>query len=248
MKDDQLLRYHRQIMLPAIDLAGQEKLLSSKLLIVGLGGLGCPAALYLAAAGVGQLLLADGDDVEVSNLQRQIAHGVADLGTNKAESAAAAISSINPDCQLEVIPRYLQGDELQQHVQKVDLVLDCSDRISVRYEVNAVCVAVGVPLVSGSAIAWEGQLSLFDSRLEASPCYACLYPDANAPNLSCAENGVVAPLTGVIGSLQAAEAVKYLVGNGETLLGKLLLIDLAGMNFQTIRLHRKPDCPVCGCH
>mgnify|MGYP003382075119 CR=1 FL=1 len=246
LSDEQLLRYNRQLLLNDFDIAGQERLLASRVLIVGLGGLGCPAALYLAAAGVGELIFADGDAVELSNLQRQIAHGEADIGVNKARSAAAAIRAINSTVTVEVIPQMLAPGDMPPLVQRVDLVVDATDNYPVRYALNRACIAAGVPLVSASAVRSEGQLSVFDPA-RGGPCYRCLYPDTtDITALSCSESGVLAPLVGVLGSLQAMEAVKILAAYGESLRGQLLLLDLRSMDIRKLGLPPRPDCPDCG--
>jgi adenylyltransferase/sulfurtransferase len=245
LSDEQLMRYNRQILLHDFDVAGQERLQQSRVLVVGLGGLGCPAALYLAAAGVGKLLLADGDDVELSNLQRQIAHRGEDIGTNKARSAAAAITSLNPEVVIEIIPRALVEDTMPKLVARVDLVVDATDNYPVRFALNRACIAAGVPLVSGAAVRSEGQVAVFDP-VRGGPCYRCLYAsDEAATALSCSDSGVLAPLVGVIGSLQAMEALKLLSGFGETLRGKLLLLDLRTMDIRRLTLPPRADCPDC---
>jgi adenylyltransferase/sulfurtransferase len=247
MNDDELLRYSRQIMLEPIDIAGQERLLASHALVVGAGGLGSPVALYLAAAGMGRLTLADADEVELSNLQRQIAHGQSDLGRNKAESARDAALSLNPGCRVEAVSLHLDGLALAGWVSEADVVLDCTDRFSSRYAINAACRGAGVPLVSGAAIRFSGQLAVFDPRDPGSPCYACLYPPGEEDDeaLRCAENGVVAPLVGVIGCFQALEALKLVSGAGTSHRGLSTFDGLAG-EWRHYRLARDPACPVCG--
>lgn len=247
MNDNQLLRYSRQIMLDGFDIEGQQRLLDAKVLIVGLGGLGCPAALYLAAAGVGELWLADDDSVELSNLQRQIAHNMADLNQPKVISAAAAVAALNPDVAVELIHQRLLGDLLDEVVTRVDLVLDASDNFATRFALNRACVAHRVPLVSAAAIRSEGQVIVFDSRNPNSPCYRCLYDDKNAEGeeLSCAENGVLSPLVGIIGSMEALEAVKVLSGFGQPLLGQLMIFDAKVMEWRKLSVSRNPTCPVC---
>lgn len=246
LTDAQLLRYNRQILLHDFDVAGQERLLAARVLVVGLGGLGCPAALYLAAAGVGRLLLADGDMVELSNLQRQIAHGEKDVGRNKAVSAANAIEALNSGVAVEVVPERLTEQSLPELLTRVDLVVDATDNFPVRFALNRACIARGVPLVSAAAVRSEGQLAVFDPH-RGGPCYRCLYPDSTATTaLSCAESGVLAPLVGVMGSLQAMEALKVLTGYGEPLRGSLLLLDLHSMDIRRLALPRCPDCPDCG--
>ncbi len=245
LSDEQLLRYNRQILLHDFDVAGQERLLQARVLVVGLGGLGCPAALYLAAAGVGTLLLADGDAVELSNLQRQIAHGDADIGRNKAESAAAAIAALNPGVAVEVIPRQLAEADMLALVGRADLVVDATDNYAARFALNRACIAAGVPLVSAAAVRTEGQLGVFDP-VRGGPCYRCLYPDTvGLTALSCSESGVLAPVVGVLGSLQAMEALKLLAGYGEPLRGKLLVLDLLSMDIRLLALPPRADCPDC---
>ena len=246
MDDEQLLRYSRQIMLAGFDIAGQERLLKARVLVVGLGGLGCPAALYLAAAGVGELVLADDDRVESDNLQRQIAHVEADIGECKVDSAARRISAVNSGVALQRVRERLAGETLARWVGQVDLVVDATDNFASRLDINRACVALGRPLVSGAAIRSEGQVTVFDTR-RGSPCYRCLYPEGEAQdNLGCAENGVLAPVVGVVGSLQAQEAVKLLAGFGEPLLGRMLVIDALTGETRQIQLRKRPDCPHCG--
>lgn len=246
MDDQQLLRYSRQILLPQIDIDGQQTLFDSSILIVGLGGLGAPAALYLAAAGVGRLVLADHDSVDATNLHRQIIHLTRDVGRAKVESAAETLRALNPDVQLTLIERELEGETLNRVVQDVDLVLDCTDNFATRLAVNAACFAAGKPLVSGAAIRLEGQVSVFDPRRADSPCYQCLYGEGGEEALSCSEAGVIGPLVGMIGSLQALEALKLLVGFGESLTGRLLLIDALNSRFREMRVRRDPACSCCG--
>jgi molybdopterin/thiamine biosynthesis adenylyltransferase len=248
ISDDQLLRYNRQIMLPQMDVAGQEKLLAAKVLIVGMGGLGCPVSLYLAAAGVGELILADGDSVDMSNLQRQIAHTETDIGRAKVDSVADSIAAINSDIVVQRVARHVRGDELRQLVDAVDLVVDATDNFSTRLEINLTCVELSKPLVSGAAIRSEGQVLVIDSAA-GTPCYHCAYPQAQADeDLSCSESGVLAPMVGVIGSLQALEAVKLLAGYGEPLRGQLLLIDGWSLQVRRIKLKKNPQCPHCSPH
>ncbi|MEM7080190.1 MAG: molybdopterin-synthase adenylyltransferase MoeB [Pseudomonadota bacterium] len=246
MHDEQLLRYSRHIMLPEIDIAGQTRLLDATALIIGLGGLGSPAALYLAAAGVGKLILTDDDDVELSNLQRQIAHTLSRIGTNKAASAAAQIGEISPDTQVEVIAARLDGAALEAAVQRADIVLDCTDNFDSRYLINDVCWRVGKPLVSGAAIRLEGQISVFDPNDGASPCYRCLYAEGSDAALNCAENGVAAPLVGIIGTCQALEAMKYLAGIGSSLIGTILYFDGKYMEWRRLTLKPRDGCSTCG--
>ena len=246
LSDEQLLRYNRQIMLHDFDVAGQERLLQATVLVVGLGGLGCPAALYLAASGVGRLLLADGDRVELGNLQRQIAHGNADIGINKAASVAAAIGALNPGVELEVIPQQLTEEALPALMSRVDLVVDATDNYPVRFALNRACIAAAVPLVTAAAVRSEGQITVFDPT-RGGPCYRCLYPLTGEDTaLSCSESGVLAPVVGILGSMQALEALKVLAGFGEPLLGKLLLLDLRNMDIRQLSLPVRADCPDCG--
>lgn len=245
MNDDQLLRYSRQIMLPQVDLAGQEKLLASRALIIGAGGLGSPAAMYLAAAGVGQLAIADFDVVDLSNLQRQLLHHSNDIGRKKTASARETLLSINPDIQVTAIPRALQGDELDEQVRLAAVVLDCSDNFATRFTVNTACVRQRTPLVSGAAIRLEGQLAVFDSRKENSPCYNCLYKEGENEEQTCAETGVLSPLVGIIGSMQALEAIKVILSLGNNLCGRLIIFDALQHEWRTLTLPRDPACPVC---
>ncbi|WP_064700671.1 HesA/MoeB/ThiF family protein [Halomonas caseinilytica] len=247
MNDAALLRYSRQIMLESIDVEGQERLLAGHALVVGAGGLGSPVALYLAAAGMGRLTLADDDTVELSNLQRQIAHGMADIGRPKAESARDASLALNPDCDIVALPRRLSGEDLRTVVSQVDVVLDCTDRFSSRYAVNEACRHAGVPLVSGAAIRFSGQLAVFDPRDPQAPCYGCLYPpgEGGDDELRCAENGVVAPLVGLIGSFQALEALKLVSGAGSVHQGLSTFDGLTGQ-WRHFKVPRDPECPVCG--
>jgi molybdopterin/thiamine biosynthesis adenylyltransferase len=246
LTDDELLRYSRQILLKQIDIDGQLRLKQGRALIVGLGGLGSPVALYLAAAGVGELHLADFDTVDLTNLQRQIAHDSDSIGRTKVDSAMARLRAINPEVRLLSHRAALDEDSLAAAVAAVDLVLDCSDNFATREAVNAACVRAGKPLVSGAAIRLEGQLSVFDPRRADSPCYHCLYGHGSEAELTCSEAGVVGPLVGVVGSLQALEALKLLAGFGEPLVGRLLLIDALGSRFRELKVRRDPECPVCG--
>ncbi|WP_447746077.1 molybdopterin-synthase adenylyltransferase MoeB [Pseudomonas nicosulfuronedens] len=246
LTDNELLRYSRQILLPQIDVDGQLRLKDSRVLIVGLGGLGAPVALYLAAAGVGELHLADFDTVDLTNLQRQIIHGTDSVGVGKVDSAITRLTALNPDVKLVAHRQALDADSLDAAVAAVDLVLDCCDNFGTREAVNAACVAAKKPLVSGAAIRLEGQLSVFDPRREESPCYHCLYGHGSEAELTCSEAGVVGPLVGLVGSLQALEALKLLAGFGEPLVGRLLLIDALGTRFRELRVKRDPQCAVCG--
>ena len=245
LTDEQLLRYSRQIMLPDVDIAGQEKLLEATVLIVGLGGLGSPVALYLASAGIGRLILCDHDEVDLSNLQRQVVHNTATIGQHKVDSAAATLTAINPDVVLEKIPGKLHGPALAEAVGRSTVVVDATDNFDVRFELNRACVAAGVPLVSGAAIRWEGQIALFDPRDPDSPCYRCLYAEGDNGALNCSENGVIAPLVGVIGTCQAMETIKLITGVGETLTGYVLYFDGKRMEWRRLKLPKDPTCPVC---
>lgn len=244
MTDDDLLRYSRQILLPQFGIEGQERLRASSVLVVGLGGLGSPVALYLAAAGVGRLLLADFDRVDLSNLQRQILHTTDRLGLPKTESARRALQAIAPNVELISIDTPLTPETLPELVSRVDLVVDGCDNFATRFAVNAACQAACVPLVSGAAIRLEGQVTAFSGR-PGGPCYRCLYPDEGAIDETCTANGVLAPLVGIIGSVQAVEAIKILTGLGTPLFGRLLLLDAARMEWREVRLRPDPACPVC---
>lgn len=245
MNDNQLLRYSRQIMLPQIDIAGQQKLLNSKILIVGAGGLGSPAVIYLAAAGVGHITIYDNDTVDLSNLQRQIAHYTTDIGTGKAISTRDTLNKLNPDVKVEAVQQRLEGETLDEAVKNADVVLDCSDNFSTRFAINQACVKQQTPLVSGAAIRFEGQVSVFTSGKNNSPCYNCLYTSDGEELQNCATNGVIAPITGIVGSMQALEAMKLIMGVGETLTGRLLLIDGLTMEINTMRLRKNAKCPTC---
>lgn len=245
MNDDQLLRYSRQILLPEFGTEAQDRLLAARVLIVGAGGLGSPVALYLAAAGIGTLAIADPDTVDISNLQRQILHGEADLGRAKVDSARDRLGALNPDVQVVALDMRLENETLREQVGLADLVVDASDNFATRFAVNAACVAARTPLVSGAAIRMEGQVTVFRADLPDSPCYRCLYREDGETEQTCAENGVLAPIVGIVGSLQALEAIKVLTGIGETLCGRLLIIDGKHLDIRTLRLRRDPDCPVC---
>ena len=246
LSDQELLRYSRQILLQHVDIDGQLRLKAARALIVGVGGLGSPVALYLAAAGVGELHLADFDSVDLTNLQRQIIHDSQSIGQAKVDSAMARLTAINPEVKLVAHRAVLDADSLDAAVRGVDLVLDCSDNFSTREAVNAACVAARIPLVSGAAIRLEGQLSVFDPRRAESPCYHCLYGHGSEAELTCSEAGVVGPLVGLVGSLQALEAMKLLAGFGEPMVGRLLLIDALSTRFRELKVKRDPACAVCG--
>ncbi|AYF90944.1 molybdopterin-synthase adenylyltransferase MoeB [Pseudomonas sp. JS3066] len=246
LNDQELLRYSRQILLPQIDIDGQLRLKQGRVLIIGLGGLGSPVSLYLAAAGVGELHLADFDSVDLTNLQRQIVHDSNSVGQSKVDSAMTRLAALNPEVRLVPHDRALDEDSLAAAVAAVDLVLDCTDNFGTREAVNAACVAAGKPLVSGAAIRLEGQLSVFDPRRDDSPCYHCLYGHGSEAELTCSEAGVVGPLVGLVGSLQALEALKLIAGFGEPMVGRLLLVDALGSRFRELRVKRDPACEVCG--
>ena len=245
MDDQELLRYSRQIMLPEIDIEGQQRLGNAAVLVIGLGGLGSPVALYLAAAGVGRLVLNDHDSVDLSNLQRQILHGDAALGKPKVESASRSVAAINPLVSVETVNERLSKDALEALLTRVDLVVDGSDNFTTRHLVNDACWHMRTPLVSGAAIRWEGQVTLFDARMPGSPCYRCLYPEGDEVALNCAENGVIAPLVGVVGAAQAMEAVKVITGVGESLVGRVLFYDAKRADWRQFKLAKRRGCPVC---
>ena len=247
MDDAQLLRYSRHILLDELGIEGQERLLASHALIIGAGGLGSPAALYLGSAGVGRITVVDHDQVDATNLQRQIAHTLDRVGHDKAGSIAAAIAAINPDVQVVPIVQRADTGLLDALLPTVDVVLDCSDNFSTRQLVNAACVRHAKPLVSGAAIRMDGQVSVFDSRQSNAPCYACIFPPEQAPEeVRCATMGVFAPLVGIIGAVQAAEALKIASGMGSSLAGRLLMLDGRDLRWNDIRMARNPQCPVCG--
>ncbi len=247
MNDDQLLRYSRQIMLPEMDIVGQQKLLAARVLIVGLGGLGCPVAMYLAAAGLGHIILADDDVVELTNLQRQIAHGTADIGQLKVDSAAQTLKSLNNTIEVSVLSQRMDPATLQKEVAKVSLVVDATDNFATRFAINRACVEARVPLVSGAAIGMQGQVIVFDPRQAESPCYQCLYKEKEGDEAAptCAQNGVMAPLVGIIGAVQAMEVVKIIAGIGKSLVGQLLLFDASAMEWREMKLPRDANCEVC---
>lgn len=247
MTDDQLLRYSRHILLDEIGIEGQQRILDSHALIIGAGGLGSPVALYLGSAGVGQLTVVDHDTVDVTNLQRQIAHSMARVGAPKVESIRQAVASLNPEVQVHTVAQRADAELLDELVARADVVLDCSDNFRTRQAVNAACVKQGRPLVSGAAIRFDGQLAVYDPRKADSPCYACVFdPQASFEETLCSTLGVFAPLVGIIGTLQAAEALKLISGAGEALTGRLLMLDGRSMAFNEVRIPRNPACPVCG--
>lgn len=247
MDDHQLLRYSRHILLPEIGIEGQQRLLDAHALLIGAGGLGSPAAMYLAAAGIGTLTLCDGDSVDLTNLQRQIVHREAAVGEKKVDSARATLLGLNPGIRINAVAERVAGDRLQALVDAADVVLDGCDNFETRHAVNRACVRAGKPLVSGAGIRFDGQLAVFDLRRADSPCYACLFPeDGEMEEMRCAVMGVFAPLVGIIGAMQAAEALKLVTGAGEAMTGRLLLLDALTMDLRTVSLGRDPACTVCG--
>ncbi len=249
MNDDQLLRYSRHILLDELGIEGQERLLSSHALVIGAGGLGAAALPYLASAGVGRITVVDNDDVDLTNLQRQIIHTTANVGRPKVDSAREGMLRINPGVQVETIAVRVGDAELDTLVAGASVVLDCCDNFATRHAVNRACVRHRVPLVSGAALRFDGQISVFDRRQEDGPCYACLFPPSEpAPEVACATMGVFAPLVGMVGTVQAAEALKLLTGMGQSLAGKLLMVNAWNMEWTTMQLARAPGCEVCGDH
>lgn len=247
MNDNQLLRYSRHILLDALGIEGQENILKTHALIIGAGGLGSPAALYLASAGIGKITLVDDDTVDFTNLQRQILHTQARVGLPKAESGRQALAAINPEIEIVPLQKRLSGSELQALVGEADLVLDCTDNFATRHAINRACVHHRKPLVSGAAIRFDGQISVYDLRRDDAPCYHCLFPEGeDVEEVRCAVMGVFAPLTGIIGTMQAAEALKLAAGIGEALTGRLMLLDALSMEWRTIKFRKDPGCAVCG--
>ena len=247
MNDDQLLRYSRHILLDDVGIEGQQRLVDSHVLIVGAGGLGSPVALYLAASGVGHITIADHDTVDLTNLQRQIAHTTARVGHPKVESASQAMLALNPEVRVTALAHKLDAVQLNALVPTVQVVVDCCDNFETRQAVNAACVKHKVPLVSGAAIRMDGQLAVYDTRDDKSPCYACIFPPDQAPEeVLCSTMGVLAPLVGVIGTMQAMETVKLITGMGSRLTGRLQMLDGRGMEWHEVRLQRNASCPVCG--
>ena len=246
MNDDQLLRYSRHILLNEIGVEGQQRLREADVLVIGAGGLGSPAAFYLASAGVGALTLVDGDRVDLTNLQRQILHTTDRIGMPKSESGRIALAAINPDVRISTVDRRVDAAALDELVSRANLVLDCSDNFETRHAVNSACVKRVRPLVSGAAVRFDGQIAAFDVREEDSPCYACLFPPGDGEDELCSVMGVFAPVTGIIGTVQAAEALKLAAGVGQSLVGRLLMLDALTMQWHSVRVPRDPDCPVCG--
>lgn len=245
MTDNELLRYSRHVLLNEIGIEGQEKIRAARVLIIGAGGLGSPAAFYLASAGVGAIVLVDGDTVDLTNLQRQILHTTERVGTPKAHSGRVALHAINPDVEVTAIARRVDADALDDLVRDAMIVLDCSDNFATRHAVNRACVAHRKPLVSGAAIRFDGQIAVFDLRASESPCYACLFPPGDGDDELCSTMGVFAPLTGIIGTMQAAEALKLAAGVDQTLHGRLMMLDALTMQWHAVRVTSDPGCPVC---
>jgi adenylyltransferase/sulfurtransferase len=246
MQDSTLLRYSRQILLPQVDIDGQQKLLDASAAIFGLGGLGSPVAMYLAAAGVGRLVMVDFDVVELSNLQRQIVHQTSDINRPKVESARDRVASLNPDIEVKTIDQKLDDPQFDDVVAAADIVIDCTDNFEARFAINRACFRQAKPLVSGAATRFEGQVSVYHPGIDDSPCYQCLYRSDSGVAQTCAETGVIAPLLGIVGSIQALEAMKVLMQIGTDLTGRLLLLDGLSMDWQVMRFKSDPNCPVCG--
>ena len=245
MNDDQLLRYSRHILLDEIGIEGQQRILAARVLVIGAGGLGSPVALYLGCAGIGSITIADSDDVDLTNLQRQIAHRLASVGQPKVQSAMRAIAEINPDVRVHPLRQRVDAQSLAPLVERADVVLDCSDNFATRHAINAACVTAGKPLVSGAALGFDGQVSVYDAR--SGPCYACVFaPDATFEEAQCSTMGVFAPVVGIIGTMQAAEAIKLVAGIGTSLAGRLQMLDARTMTWSEIRIARQTACTVCG--
>lgn len=246
MNDAQLLRYSRHILLPQIGIDGQQKLLDARVLIIGVGGLGSPVAMYLAASGVGHITLVDPDKVDLTNLQRQIVHNTQTVGQSKIESAIRQLQALNPEIHVTGIARKLEGDELDEQVRLADVVLDGSDNFPTRFAVNHACVKARKPLVSAAVTRFEGQVAVFRNDRPDNPCYRCLYQDSDEPGEPCVQFGVLAPVAGIIGSMQATETLKVLMNIGEPLAGRLLVLDALTMESRVLRLSKDPECPTCG--
>jgi len=246
MNDQELLRYSKQIMLPQIDIEGQQKINDSTILIIGMGGLGSPTAFYLAATGVGHIVIADFDQVELSNLQRQIIHNTSDIGDDKVNSAKAKLLELNPNITVTVANEIMHSDNLASLIKDVDIVLDGTDNFESRFEINKACVECHKPLISAAVIRFEGQISVFKGYELDQPCYQCLYSEQGDSRESCVENGVLAPVAGVVGTIQALQAIKVLLGLGEQLCGELLLIDGLDLSFRKVKIVKEPECPICG--
>ncbi len=247
MDDNQLLRYSRHILLPEIEIDGQQKLLDAHVLIIGVGGLGAPVSLYLTASGVGRLTICDDDRVDLTNLQRQIVHFTDSIGERKVDSAQRTLARINPQTVVTPIAERVAGERLEQLVQSADVIVDCTDNFATRHAINRACVRFARPLVSGAGVRFDGQVAVFDLRRADSPCYHCLFPESgDLEEMRCAVMGVFAPLVGIIGSIQAAETLKLLIGAGKDLTGRLLLLDALTMEWRSVRLKKDPQCAVCG--
>lgn len=245
MNDEQLERYSRHILLPQMGREGQQRIVDASVLVIGVGGLGSPIAMYLAASGVGELTLVDFDRVELSNLQRQIVHNTSGVDENKVDSAKRTVGQLNPNVKVRTIPTALDGDEMRAEVERATVVVDASDNFETRFGLNDVCVETGTPLVSGAAVRMEGQVTVFEPGRPDSPCYRCLYPDDSFEGEACSMVGVLAPILGIIGSVQAVETLKLLAGFGDTMTGRLLLLDGSSMEWHSVRLKRNPKCTVC---
>jgi len=246
MNEQELLRYSRHMLLPEVDYDGQQKLINSRVLVIGAGGLGSPVLMYLAASGIGQIAVSDFDEVEISNLQRQIVHTTDNIGLNKAESALVTLNQLNPRVEVEVLPSKLSGTVLEGEVDICDVVVDCSDNFETRHMLNRLAVKFKKPLVSGAAIRWEGQISVFAGHEADTPCYRCLYPEGDDSALKCSESGVISPLVGIIGCMQALETLKVLIGTGDTLKNRLQLFDAKTNNWRSVKVNKDPQCEVCG--
>lgn len=247
MNDEQLLRYSRHILLDALGVEGQQKILDAHALVIGAGGLGCPAALYLTSAGIGKLTLVDNDTVDLTNLQRQILHTVERVGQPKVASARTALAQINPEVNMLALQERADDARLAELIAQADIVLDCTDNFATRHAINRACVALKKPLVSGAAVRFDGQVSVYDLRHAANPCYHCLFPEGeDADEVRCATMGVFAPITGIVGAMQAAEALKVVAGIGEALVGRLLLLDALSMEWRTVKFGKDAECAVCG--
>ena len=245
MNDQELLRYSKQVMLPQIEIEGQQKIMDSTMLIIGMGGLGSPTALYLAASGVGHIIIADFDQVELSNLQRQIIHGTSDIGDDKVDSAKAKMLEINPNIKVTIANEIVHTDNLSSLIKDVDVVLDGTDNFESRFEINKACVEFQKPLVSAAVIRLEGQISVFKGYEKDQPCYQCLYSEEGNENESCVQNGVLAPVAGLVGTIQALQAIKVLLGLGDELCGTLLLVDGLDLSFRKVKIGKDLKCPIC---
>ena len=245
MNDQELLRYSKQVMLPQIEIEGQQKIMDSTMLIIGMGGLGSPTALYLAASGVGHIIIADFDQVELSNLQRQIIHGTSDIGDDKVNSAKAKMLEINPNIKVTIANEIVHDDNLASLIKDVDIVLDGTDNFESRFEINKACVEFQKPLVSAAVIRLEGQISVFKGYEKDQPCYQCLYSEDGNENESCVQNGVLAPVAGLVGTIQALQAIKVLLGLGDQLCGTLLLVDALDLSFRKVKIGKDLKCPIC---